>query len=215
MTNSTTPPTEASLASRIETEGEEPVAWREVLQAMLDHYGPPASVADMCEYDHDHRRLIERLRAAYTAWNNPPSDGLPGGAGVVLEAADELSRLRVERDRCHARLEIDHHFVMVGDDKLERREIPLEDRANEVDGIEARDCTIAIQDEQIARLRGREEEYRKALETALVAMKLAAALPGVADEYDFAPAIEAAASAISPTKQKGDQDGGKPHGGGL
>jgi hypothetical protein len=41
--------------------------------------------------------VVERLRAAYTSWNNPPSDGLPDGAGVVLEAADLLERLSRER----------------------------------------------------------------------------------------------------------------------
>ena len=43
-------------------------------------------------------RLIERMRDAYTAWNNPPSDGLPDGAGIVLDAADALAHLRAERD---------------------------------------------------------------------------------------------------------------------
>jgi hypothetical protein len=38
--------------------------------------------------------LVERLRGTYTSLNNPPSDGLPDGAGVVLEAADEIERLR-------------------------------------------------------------------------------------------------------------------------
>jgi hypothetical protein len=41
--------------------------------------------------------VVERLRAAYTSWNNPPSDGLPEGAEVVLEAADLLERLSRER----------------------------------------------------------------------------------------------------------------------
>lgn len=36
------------------------------------------------------KRLIKRLRDTYHAWNNPPSDALPNGAGVVLEAADAL-----------------------------------------------------------------------------------------------------------------------------
>jgi hypothetical protein len=38
--------------------------------------------------------LVERLRATYTRWNNPPSPELPTGAGVCLEAADEIARLR-------------------------------------------------------------------------------------------------------------------------
>jgi hypothetical protein len=41
------------------------------------------------------------------------------------------------------------------------------------------------------------DALRAALQTSLVAMKLAAALPGVSDEYDFAPAIEYAARTLS------------------
>jgi len=48
-------------------------------------------------------------------------------------------------------------------------------------------------------------ELREALGTALVAMKIAAALPGVSDEYDLAPAIDAAtkAYACSPLSSRG------------
>jgi len=38
--------------------------------------------------------IVERLRATYTVWNNPPSPELPEGAGVMLEAAAEIERLR-------------------------------------------------------------------------------------------------------------------------
>lgn len=38
--------------------------------------------------------LPARLRAQYNAWNNPPSPELPEGAGCLLEAADEIERLR-------------------------------------------------------------------------------------------------------------------------
>ncbi len=34
-----------------------------------------------------------RLRALYNQWNNPPSAGLPDGAGLLLEAADEIDML--------------------------------------------------------------------------------------------------------------------------
>lgn len=40
------------------------------------------------------------------------------------------------------------------------------------------------------------ECLRTALQKALVAMKLASALPGVADEYDFDPAIRSAMRAL-------------------
>jgi hypothetical protein len=45
--------------------------------------------------------LIDRLENTYTAWNNPPSEFLPDGAGVLLEAAAALS----EKDRRIAELE--------------------------------------------------------------------------------------------------------------
>lgn len=38
----------------------------------------------------DVKELVEQLRAAYDAWNSPPSEGLPTYAGLVLEAADAL-----------------------------------------------------------------------------------------------------------------------------
>lgn len=37
--------------------------------------------------------LVERLRRTYNGWNNPPSDGLPDGADVLLDAADTIERL--------------------------------------------------------------------------------------------------------------------------
>ncbi|MER9471021.1 hypothetical protein [Mesorhizobium sp. M0520] len=82
---------------------------------------------------------------------------------LMARAADHIAKLEAERDRCHARLEIDHHFVMVGENQLERREIPVEQRADEPDGIEARDCTIALQDSRIASLEAEREALREAL----------------------------------------------------
>ncbi|MER8667689.1 hypothetical protein NKH45_10805 [Mesorhizobium sp. M1156] len=87
----------------------------------------------------------------------------------MARAADHIAKLEAERDRCHARLEIDHHFAMVGENQLERREIPLDQRVDEPDGIEARDCTIALQDSRIASL----EAEREALREALTNMKAA------------------------------------------
>lgn len=36
----------------------------------------------------------DRLRRLYNTWNNPPSPELPEGAGLLLEAADEIDRMR-------------------------------------------------------------------------------------------------------------------------
>ena len=38
--------------------------------------------------------LPEQLWDTYAAWNTPQSEGLPEGAGVVLDAAGEIVRLR-------------------------------------------------------------------------------------------------------------------------
>lgn len=40
--------------------------------------------------------IVERLRGLYDKWNSPHSspDGLPTGASVMLDAADEIKRLR-------------------------------------------------------------------------------------------------------------------------
>lgn len=66
-----------------------------------------------------------------------------------------------ERDRCHARLEIDHVYDANG----ERREIPLAERGNQPDGIYCRDETIRLQDEEIDRLRAVAAEMKAALAT--------------------------------------------------
>jgi hypothetical protein len=97
--------------------------------------------------------MTSELKARAERWKlNGGSARLSVPLREIRAALDHIASLEAERDRCHARLEIDHHFVMVGDDKLERREVPLDERAAEIDGIEARDCTIALQDEQIAKL---------------------------------------------------------------
>lgn len=51
-------------------------------------------------------------------------------------------------------------------------------------------------DEMVAALNAGHRQ-RVALQTALVAMTLATALPGVADEYDFSDAIEAVTDALN------------------
>lgn len=56
----------------------------------------------------------------------------------LLGAIDEI-------ERCHARLEIDHVFVMHPDtNELVRQEVPYEDRMDMSDGISCRDATISI-----------------------------------------------------------------------
>lgn len=60
--------------------------------------------------------------------------------------------LYAEVKRCHARLEIDHVFQLNGEE-MERVEVPMGERSSIPDGIENRDCTIEILEDNNARLR--------------------------------------------------------------
>lgn len=82
-------------------------------------------------------------------------------------AATRETDLRAEVERCHARLEIDHAFTAGPDDQLVRYEIPMAERASMPDGIECRDDTIKLQDEQIDRLRGLLDEARRLIIASL------------------------------------------------
>lgn len=78
------------------------------------------------------------------------------------DIAQYLREAHVEIQRCHERLEIDHEFVVrsdydpeihkLNDDALVKKEIPYEDRAEQIDGIECRDATITELQEQLDRL---------------------------------------------------------------
>jgi hypothetical protein len=110
-------------------------------------------------------KLIERLmkRVRLDLGDIPMvRDYLENDSILHHEAADalastqaEILRLKAEVQRCHERLEIDHEYVMSGndDDDLMRVEIPFAERAGQIDGIEARDCTIAILEEQLEKHR--------------------------------------------------------------
>lgn len=63
----------------------------------------PASPIEQGEVE----RLIERLRATYNEWNNPPSEGLPIGAGILNEAATALAALQAELEVVKERLAIE------------------------------------------------------------------------------------------------------------
>ena len=65
----------------------------------------------------------------------------------------KIRALQKEVRRCHARLEIDHYYVMLGK-KTYRKPIPYKDRLLFPDGISCRDETIKMLDRQI-------DEYRK------------------------------------------------------
>ena len=74
------------------------------------------------------------------------------------------------------------------------------------------DCELSLRREWSARAQKAErllrdaikeiERSRTALQTSLVAMRMASCLPGVSDEYDFEPAIAEVAAVMSGTKVK-------------
>ena len=64
----------------------------------------------------------------------------PEARKLYLSAASEI-------ERCHARLEIDHCFKMVGED-MHRVDIPYADRAAFPDAVTCRDATISLHHEQ-------------------------------------------------------------------
>ncbi len=72
---------------------------------------------------------------------------------------DTIEELKAEVERCHERLEIDHCYESVpsrligSSSGMKKVVIPLNERLSWPDGIEARDCTIKIQDEIIKSLR--------------------------------------------------------------
>lgn len=77
-------------------------------------------------------------------------------ADVLRDKAFLLARqvlaLSDEVERCHARLEITHCWKMEAGDKV-RVEIPPAERATFPDGIECRNETIRLRDENNAKLR--------------------------------------------------------------
>ncbi len=107
-------------------------------------------------------------------WKSPHGYGTyTAGHMLCIDLAKEIERLRAEIERCHARLEIDHVFVVPQGASaltdLVREEVPYQQRLTMLDGITARDSEIAILEEQaeeyvseIERLRAELQQYRKA-----------------------------------------------------
>jgi hypothetical protein len=66
---------------------------------------------------------------------------------------DDAEAAALEIERCHRRLEIDHVYANRKGGKPERQEVPYDERSRQYDGIECRDQTIKIQDENLETLR--------------------------------------------------------------
>ncbi len=91
------------------------------------------------------------------------------------QTAQHIAWLEEEVARCHKRLEIDVMDKVVpypdGTELWERIAIPMEDRRDEIDGIECRNDTIRLQDEQIERLRAKRDFYRDTLKSVAATIK--------------------------------------------
>jgi hypothetical protein len=107
----------------------------------------------------------------------------------VLRLTEDNEALRKERGRCHARLEIDHVWVMGDNDDsdLERRDIPLAERGEIPDGIECRDATIAVLEQDASAGKAR----IKALEEALGNMRCPRPCNHRPDEFDAKDCVAA------------------------
>jgi hypothetical protein len=92
------------------------------------------------------------------------------GSRIMAEAADRIEALEREVKRCHARLEIDHAWT-IKDGKKVRCDIPEHERAAFPDGIECRNETIKLLDQNIATLRANAKKDESRLSEALAALK--------------------------------------------
>ena len=75
----------------------------EIKKAERSRPHPPPASEDPIRSDavnpSDVREIVESLRSTYTAWNNPPSEGLHDGADVLLQAASLITALAGENER--------------------------------------------------------------------------------------------------------------------
>ena len=73
----------------------------------------------------------------------------------------ENASLRAEVARCHARLEIDHHFTLNDAGETVRVDVPKAERDKDLDAVFCRDTTIAGQRETIYSLRAQLAEVTR------------------------------------------------------
>jgi hypothetical protein len=106
--------------------------------------------------------------AAKLLFDGTPWDVLEEDERQAYEAAAEAVRapLLARIAKLEARLEIDRVFRCDPDNthKFIRVEIPPEERDNQIDGIDARDCTIKLQDARIDKLIKRIAELQARLD---------------------------------------------------
>ena len=69
-------------------------------------------------------------------------------AHVPPEMEAELASLRAEVERCHARLEIDHHFTLNDAGETVRVDVPMAERNKDLDAVFCRDTTIELVEDE-------------------------------------------------------------------
>lgn len=103
---------------------------------------------------------------AFVGWYSNAVDNGETDRAQVQRLTEENEALRKERDHCHTRLEIDRVWVMGDNDDsdLEPRDIPLDERGEIPDGIECRDATISVLEQDAIADKARIKALEKALE---------------------------------------------------
>jgi len=129
-----------------------------ILSAMTSR-GTQARIVD-CEYD------------------DVSYDDNIANAALIANAPSDLAALLEENERLHERLEDNHVFLRNADGEMVREDVAP---GSIPDGIECRDATIKLQDEQIGRLRAQIAALTAAAEGARAgAIEEAAALADAA-----------------------------------
>jgi hypothetical protein len=197
----------SALAS-VAPSGAEPVAWRRERDGhLIDQprlgYAPLYAVhKDGCEHSHspvwlcncprpapqevpaeDVAKLVERLNDKHAEWQKQCDGWVDSARASGSDIADDIDHLR---DTVYGEAAAALTSLSAERDHYAASELAGVEKAREL--FKRLDASEA----EASALRRKLEGARKALSEALVAMKLAAALPGVSDEYDFAPAIDTA-----------------------
>lgn len=168
---------------------------------------PELSISDIHE-----RFIIDvptalKYAAELSASPKPSDPSSPEGCGTMSDITDIERQLRAGLDKASAgKWQVGHNWVFIDPIDPERnpshalrnimRDVPEDELQANVDHIvAAQPDNIRLLLDELSRRSEVIERAKEALTDALVAMKLAAALPGVSNEYDFEPAIATVSAA--------------------